>query len=194
MPPLSDLDTQKIVDYFKDRHIPSGLGDKEEACSIAGINLALSGELTDEIPECMSLVIGKWIIAIQDGMPDAMRNSTEWKALLPLAAGTGREHEAERAAIVLDWMWSVLAYLQPLADAKGFGDAWRTMCIVKTASAATAVAEECVATAKWAADIAEVAGRGSKKAWTAFDPCALLARLIQVDAGNRVHTLLHETA
>lgn len=35
-------------------------GAKHEACSIAAINLALSGHLTDDIPECMLPVISRW--------------------------------------------------------------------------------------------------------------------------------------
>ena len=76
--------------------LPSGVGTKESACSIAAINLALTGRLTDRIPDCMSEVVGKWIIVVQDAMPDKMRNSPAWKSLLPLAAGTGREREPER--------------------------------------------------------------------------------------------------
>lgn len=124
---LTADDRNKIVDFLKDRHIPSGLGNKKEACSIAAINLALTGELTDTIPACMSRVIGKWIIRIQDAMPDSMRNSEEWRSLLPLAAGTGRDKEAERLAIIMDWMWTALKGLQPIADDRGFGDTWWAM-------------------------------------------------------------------
>ena len=42
--------------------IPVGLGNEEAACSIAAINIAISGQFTARIPECMSKVIGKWII------------------------------------------------------------------------------------------------------------------------------------
>jgi hypothetical protein len=122
-------------------HLPSGLGDEESACSIAAINLALSGELTDDIPPCMSEVIGKWIIRIQDSMPDDMRNSAQWKSLLPLAAGTGRAKEKKRLAIILDWMWgTVLPTLQPLADDRGFGTEWKRMTTERTRAAAEAAA------------------------------------------------------
>jgi hypothetical protein len=58
---------------------------------------------------------------------------------LPEMAGTGREHEQERLAIIMDWMWSVvLPQLQQIADSKGFGDAWKNMCQLKTADAAKA--------------------------------------------------------
>ena len=136
--------------------IPKGLGTEEEACSIAAINLALTGELRDDIPECMSEVIGAWILYIQDGIPDDLRNSSQWKELLPLAAGTGREHEQERAGILMDWLWgTVLPYVQPTADKGGFGGEWQAMCNDRTAEAARAAEEEA-----WAA-------RATEAAWTA---------------------------
>jgi hypothetical protein len=46
-----------------------------------------------------------------------------YKALLPEMAGTGREHEQERLAILMNWMWSVvLPQLQPIADKNAFGE------------------------------------------------------------------------
>ena len=96
---------ERLIHYLDTHRIPSGLGTKESACSLAAINLALTGELTDEIPDCMSEVVGRWVIRVQDAMPDQIRNSPEWKAALVDAAGTGRGHEAERSALILDWMW-----------------------------------------------------------------------------------------
>ena len=113
---------QAIRNYLKGRHIPAGLGDENEACSIAAINLALAGQLTDQIPDCMSPVIGRWIISVQDVIPDDMRNSLQWRDLLPLAAGTGRDPADEKARldIILEWMWSdVLPTVQPIADRGG---------------------------------------------------------------------------
>ena len=122
------------------RHIPTGLGTEDAACSVGAINLALTGELSDDIPGCMSRVIGHWIVVTQDKMPDELRNSEGWRALLPLAAGTGREREAARLRVVMNWMWSVLARAQPVADEHGFGGAWRAMCEQRTKDAARAAA------------------------------------------------------
>src|SRR5579859_3002612 len=133
----------KIAAYLDTHMLPAGIGSEESACSIAAINLALTGELTDRIPACMSPVIGRWIIVVQDAMPAAMRNSAEWKRLLPLAAGTGRaaDDEQQRLALVLAWVWDgVLPHLQPVADKYGFGESWRAMCNDKTACAADAAA------------------------------------------------------
>jgi len=130
---------QAIADLLATMTLPAGLGTEESACSIAAINLALSGQLTDVIPLCMSAVIGKWIIGVQDEMPAEMRNSAEWKRLLPLAAGTGRQHERKRMEIIMNWMWStVLPTLQPIADRDGFGKQWRMMLQQRTTEAAAA--------------------------------------------------------
>jgi hypothetical protein len=150
-PPISELSLTISADQFNniktyvDTHdLPKGLGDKEAAGSVAAINLALTGKLTDTIPECMSLVIGNWIIKMQDTMPDAMRNSPDWKTLLPYAAGTGREpeKETERKGLIITWLWEIiLPTLQPLADKRGFGRQWAEMLDKKTAEAAAEAAE-----------------------------------------------------
>ena len=136
---LEASQTKAIADWLKTHNLSKGIGTKEMACSISSINLALTNTLTDRIPECMSEVIGNWIIQIQDSMPSEMRNSKEWKTLLPLAAGTGREKEKERLAIILSWMWeTVLPSFQLLAAKKGFGPVWSTMITEKTKAAADA--------------------------------------------------------
>jgi hypothetical protein len=205
-----------IAKTLEGMHLPSGLGNKHSACSIAAINLALSGELTDRIPDCMSEVIGRWVIVVQDAMPDRLRNSDRWKSLLPLAAGTGRVNEKERLKIILDWMWNtVLPSLQTLADRQGFGKQWQKMTTERTAESASAAsvaaeaaeAEEAAEEAEWAAvaaraaraarDAAEAARAEAEAAaraaaaamsvaarataWSDFDPCGLLERLIKID-------------
>jgi hypothetical protein len=129
----------KLEAYLATHSLPSGLGDEESACTLAAINLAITGKLTDAIPSCMSLVLGNATIRLQDVMPDQMRNSKRYKRLIPDMPGTGRECEAERLAVLMDWMWTiVLPQLQPIADKHGFGSAWRNMCEVKTSDAAEA--------------------------------------------------------
>jgi hypothetical protein len=162
------------------------VGTKEEACSIAAINIALFGRLKDTIPKCMSDVVGTWIIVIQDAMPDEMRNCQAWRELLPLAAGTGKHHEQERLAIIMDWMWeTVLPSLQQIADDHGFGEEWKSMCSVKTgrgaksaadaadfaaaAGAARAAARAAAEAAKWAAPHVGCAARAAVEAAAAAD-------------------------
>ena len=183
-----------IAAKLKDMHLPRGLGDAESACSIAAINLALTGELSDNIPDCMSPVIGQWIIHVQDAMPDAMRNSIQWKSLLPLAAGTGRAHEQERLEIILGWMWdTALPVLQPLADKQGFGSEWQHMCTQRAAEAAWA-AKAAKAAATWdaatraagyaagAADYAAVAASAAEAAGFAANAAAAAAAAAYADA------------
>ena len=146
-----------------------GVGTEEAACSVAAINMALTGELTDRIPVCMSRVIGRWIIAVQDMMPAEIRNSAGWRDLLPLAAGTGRAHEEERRAITLAWMWDTLALIQPVADRRGYGDAWRRMTTDRTAESARA-----------AAAYAAAAAAARRAFFHDADPVGCLRRLIAV--------------
>jgi hypothetical protein len=171
----------KIQDYVRTHHLPKGLGTAEAACSIAAINLALTGELTDDIPECMSVVIGRWIVQIQDSMPDEMRNSDEWKSLLPDAAGTGRDDEPTRIAIIIDWMWSiVLPKIQPIADKYGFGSEWGNMLIEKTIVSAKEAERAFYAAAAYvAADASASASADAKNEfWNHVNPPALLNKLI----------------
>jgi hypothetical protein len=176
----------KLEQYLATHILPSGLGTKESACSIAAINLALSGKLTDDIPDCMSDVLGKATIRLQDAMPEEMRNSERYKALLLDMAGTGRKHEQERLAILMNWMWSVvLPKLQPIADKNWFGSKWQTMCNLKTAAiaraaaarAATYAADDCDAAAGYAALAADDAARAADyaAAAAATDDDAVLA-------------------
>jgi hypothetical protein len=184
---MSTITTEQqtaIASKLATMHLPSGLGDEHSACSIAAINLALSGKLTDEIPDCMSRVIGQWIIVIQDAMPGEMRNSARWKSLLPLAAGTGRKQEQERLDIILSWMWDiVLPSLQPLADQRGFGAQWQKMTAERTAesaraaanaaeAAAVAVARATARAAHRVAKAAEAAARARAAGWAAATAAA----------------------
>lgn len=104
MTTITRADQQKIETLLDAMPVISvGIGDITSACSMAAINLALTGVLTDAIPACMSEVVGKWLIHIQDAMPDNIRNSECWRSLLPMAAGTGRGAERTRAMLLLDW-------------------------------------------------------------------------------------------
>ena len=151
MSTITKTQQKVIATVVKDMVLQQGLGTRESTCSIAAINLALTGELTDTIPDCMSIVIGNWILTVQDTMPSAIRNSSEWKTLLPLAAGTGRTKEKERLALITAWMWdTVLPTLQPIANKNGYGIHWLLMTTERTSDAARSAA----AVAKAAANAA----------------------------------------
>jgi hypothetical protein len=152
-----------------------GTGTAEKACSVAALNLALTGTLTDEIPDCMSRVVGRWIISVQDRMPATIRDSAAWRELLVLAAGTGREQEAERRALLLDWMWDALAVVQPQADAEGYGKAWATMLRERTATSADTAADAAAAANAAAAAAAASEAAYADAAAYAADPYAAAA-------------------
>ena len=188
--------------------ITVGIGSEHAACTIAAINLALSGKLTDEIPDCMSLAIGNAAIPLQDAMPAELRNSQRYRNLIPLMAGTGRDPETEkrRSAVILDWMWNiVLPQLQPFADTRGFGDEWRRMCRGRsrdTTYAACAVTYAAYAAYYLVADAAYNAAKygcsastyaattaayanatyydatGKETFWNAVDPVGVLERMV----------------
>jgi hypothetical protein len=177
---ITEQQQQAIREYFAGRHIPAGLGDEHAASSLAGINLALSGRLTTEIPDCMSEQIGRWIVRVQEAMTDDVRNSDRWRELLPRAAGTGRQHEERRAQMILEWMWeTVLPYIQPLADKGGYGDAWRAMCQERTADAAAYAANAAKAVGYAAAYVvADVAAAYAANAANAADVAAARAAYV----------------
>jgi hypothetical protein len=166
----------KLEAYLATHTLPNGLGYRESACTLAAINLAMRGKLTDDIPACMSNVLGKATIQLQDAMPAEMRNSDRYKALIPNMPGTGRAHEAERLAVLMDWMWTVvLPQIQPIADQYGFSESWQKMCKEKTVDAARAAARAARAAsyaARAAADAAAVAARAAYAADAAADAAA----------------------
>ena len=179
----------KLKEYLDTHDLPAGLGTEESACSIAAINLAMTGELTDDIPPCMSEVLGKVIIALQDAMPDNMRNSRRYKEWLPHAAGTGREREEERLAVLMDWLWdTVLPKLQPMADKLGFGLEWAAMCRKRTVAAAVAARAAAYAAPYAARAAARAAARDAAAAYAAAaaayaaDAAAYAARAAATDS------------
>ena len=169
--------------YLATHTLPKGLGSTESACTLAAINLAMSGKMTDDIPACMSEVLGKAAIGLQDAMPDEMRNSARYKSLIPDMPGSGRAQEQERLAILLDWMWTiVLPQLQPIADRRGFGVEWHEMLVERTAAAAFAARDAAARAARAAARAAAAAANAAANAvradfWTAIDPIGVLERM-----------------
>ncbi len=153
-----------------------GIGTKEKACSVAALNLALTGTLTDAVPDCMSRVIGRWIIRVQDRMPATIRDSRAWRDLLVLSAGTGREREAKRLALVMAWMWEALALVQPRA-----ADAAAAAYAAASADAdAYAAAYASASAYADAAAYADADADADEYAWTTIDPVGLLRRLVAV--------------
>lgn len=197
-----------LKDWLATHKLTHGVGSKEAACTVAAINMALDGRVSDDCPPCMSPVLHSWIIPIQDAIPLDLLNDGRWAALIPEAAGTNDGKDDLRIEIILDHMWSVvLPQLQPLADESCFGAEWRRMCQERTevaANAARIAAWSAYAAADTAARMADAAGWAADAAahataraayvaamatvvcveidpatfWNAVDPWSLLARLI----------------
>ena len=130
----TDADTRALTEYLASHDLGVGKGTIQNTCSLGAINLAQTNTLTDMVPECMSAVIGRWIIRVQDRMPDDTRNSPEWKALLPLAAATGRDigDESRRAKLLIDWLWDgPMTRVLPSVAGLGFEDEWKTMIRIR---------------------------------------------------------------
>lgn len=173
----------KLEDYLANHSLPKGIGHEESACTVAAINLAISGKLTDSIPACMSEVLGKAAIRLQDAMPDDMRNSQRYKTLIPNMAGSGRSLEKERLAVLMDWMWSmVLPQLQSIADEGGYGEQWQIMCRKRTKKAAARAVYAADVAALAAADVAAyytayTAYAADVDFWSKVDPIGVLERM-----------------
>jgi hypothetical protein len=122
--------------------------DSGERCTIAEINLVLTGTLSDDPHPCISEVIRRWVIAVQDAMPDELRNSPAWRTSAPLIAGTATENggvERKRRDAIVAWMWDRLAdeaVLASLPDA--VRPAWDRMLAERTPAAAVTAARDAV--------------------------------------------------
>jgi len=69
-----------------------------------------------------------------------------------------------------------LPLVQPIANAQGFGDAWRGLLEKRTQAAAASV---------WAA------AEAASKAWPIINPCKLLADLIAADVPLELRVDMH---
>lgn len=115
--------------------IPAGVGTREAASSMGAIYMALTGKLANKRPPCMSYVIGRWIVFVQDRIPQKARDDCEWRNLLRLAARSRPEGELElkRLDVVIDWVWeTVLPTLEPVAEKYDIGMNWRRVLARRT--------------------------------------------------------------
>lgn len=191
---ITDADRDAIRATLQDVTLVHGVGnlDAHTACTIAAVNLALTGELRDDDPaDCISPVIRRWVIGVQDSMPEAMLAEDAWRDLIPWIAGTRSTSDVEQArlALILDWMWDRLAAIRDVVP-ESARDAWDRMLAERT-SAATAAYDAAAtrATAAAAYDAAAYDAAATTYAaadaaafWRDADPAALLAALIHEEA------------
>ncbi len=156
-------------------HLSIGVGTEKSPCSIAAINLALSGRLTDDVPECASPARCAFVIRLQDRLPAAIRDSAEWRAALPLLAGT-RGMSEDLRPILIPWLWERLADPAVIAAVPERAlPAWRAMLAAPgDAKLADAAAAYAAAATAYAADATAYA---ADDYWTRANPAVLLVRL-----------------
>lgn len=145
MSTITQEQQDKIAEVVNGMNLSAGLGDEKSACSIAAINLALIGELTDNIPKCMSEALGRWIIRIQDALLFQIRNSKEWKSLLPLAAGTGNNASKNEKVIKLldEWVWNIVTeYTAEWMTQSDIAEDWKKVLNEKTEASAQHVLDK----------------------------------------------------
>lgn len=155
-----------------------------DACTIAAINLALTGRLTVERHPCVCPVIHRWVISVQDAMPTEVRNSPRWRKLAIDIAGSAasRAVETRRHQVIIAWMWGVLgdpavvAAIPESARAK-----WERMLAERSrATAHAAYAAGAAARIARAAGAAARAANGDDGVWRRHDPRDVLAELLAV--------------
>lgn len=99
--------------------LSEGQGSGDRLCSIAALNMAVTGRLSDARPTCVARSLYDWVIAVQDAMPEAIRQSPAWAEQLPRLIGSAypsgvyvvAEHRRIRACH--DFMWQALRLAMP---------------------------------------------------------------------------------
>lgn len=83
-----------VASFVTSATLGKGLDNSKTPCTIAAINLTLSGRYTDECPECMSPELCDFVVVLQDRLSNKCRNSAEWKSIIPLLLNT-KDQDAE---------------------------------------------------------------------------------------------------
>lgn len=142
----------------------AGMPGVGRACTIAEINLVLTGVLDAGQHPCIDEVIRHWVIRVQDAMPDEIRNSPEWRAAAVGIAGSadGSKRQARRA-VLMEWMWQTLADEAVVAGVPvSARPAWGQMLTERTQKAAHDAAKAAYAVA--AANAVAAAGAAADAA------------------------------
>jgi hypothetical protein len=137
-----------------------------------------------DLSPSMSLVVGHWILAIQDELPVEIKESMAWESLLNIVRQTDRDREQERLDLVLDWMRRCLKGLENIdedvAEYSGLAEEnaiqfkpetealnWADTVWAQTASHDAAAAVRCAA-------------KSDPSLWTKHSPIDCLKSLINV--------------
>ena len=179
-----DFDTErlaKVTTLHNGGHNPG-----EQMCAMEAVAF-VAGEPWSDHPECASQVIGAFMRAWNDGLPDTERTEL-LLPLIPRLIGTkGSEAlEQRRAAMAADWLirvhapaWLRLAKLDAQADAlerlpeiTDFAQCpslMPTLEVVRTDAAAWAAAGDAARAAAWAAAGYAAWAAAGDAAWDALD-------------------------
>ena len=90
---MNQLQSQ-VATFVTAATLGQGLNDSQTPCTIAAINLTLTGRFTDNCPECMSPELCDFVVILQDSLSHECRNSPEWKSVIPLLLNT-KDQNAE---------------------------------------------------------------------------------------------------
>lgn len=177
---------------------PADPGQPCQMCSMQVLNWAAGspGPLSDLPIPGQSEVIRNVIIRIQDDMPDGVRNSREWREVLPSTLGTGTTSadETARLGVLMEWMWERLADPMVLATVDltpGLRSSWNRMLTERTSDAAraasTATAPGALAPQMRVAAAARTAAAAAAEG--AADSAAVAAGVAACHAGNAIGDL-----
>lgn len=125
-----------IAAQLKKVRLVHQIGDEtKKQCTFSAMQMALTGTLTDDRPQCVSQLIYDFWIPFQDHLPLNILNSREIRNLIPLIAGTGNDpaDEERRQQTLRSWLYEVvLPLFQEEADRAGMGDEWKEMIRLQT--------------------------------------------------------------
>lgn len=194
----------KVTELLAQVTLRHGLGTAAEPCSVAAIHIALTGRVTDGPHPCMSNVVRRWVIRVQDAMPvELLNRGTEhgdrWQETLPLLVGSaaGKDVEAARLETIVHWMWDRLGGDTVPGWVPGEArQAWATMLAERTevaATDATDATDAAIAADATDAAIAARAARAANAATAAIAAdaaiAAIAARAANVYAANAADAL-----
>ena len=142
---------EKLYNPMSDDYIEMG------AIDIIKTALGEEGECPEVIPPCISGVIARTIIILEDCMPDCQRTSPFWKETIMDAVHTGMGREKERNQTLLQWVFEKpIPVAQQIANGKNAGPAWKAMTEIRNPQAASEFIEQ--------ADIATAGAKSSSDA------------------------------
>jgi hypothetical protein len=155
-----------------DLHLCAGVGSSDvpgqgKACTIAEINLVLTGHLDDGPHPCMSEVVRRWVIGVQDAVPDGVRNGRAWREAAAGIAGSAASYEVEtlRVQVLLGWMWDALGDDAVLVGVpSGVRPVWDRMLAERTRATAGTTAGAARAAARATAGTTAGAARAARAA------------------------------